>query len=248
MQSAVSGALVIEKEMEHKDNIAKQQFLVYFISEVHTGSKKFYCEMEKICYAVIMSAQKLRHYFEAHRIKVLTNQPLNDIFSNRDSFRRISKGAMELLEYIIDFIKHNAIKSQVLADFVAEWTEPGSAAEGEVPETPWVVYYDGAWGATGARAAAILISPSGIRLRYAARMQFSSEADKCTNNIVEYEAILLGLRKLRVIGVQRCTLHTDSKVVAGQIEKQCIAREPCQKNGELLQRIHGRIHQAKQKF
>jgi ribonuclease HI len=36
----------------------------------------------------------------------------------------------------------------------------------------------------------------------------------------------LGLRKLRAIKVQRCILRTDSKVVAGQIEKECIAREP----------------------
>jgi ribonuclease HI len=36
----------------------------------------------------------------------------------------------------------------------------------------------------------------------------------------------LGLCKLRAIGVQRCILRTDSKVVAGQIEKECIAREP----------------------
>jgi ribonuclease HI len=57
-------------------------------------------------------------------------------------------------------------------------------------------------------------------------LQFSSEVDKCTNNIAEYKAILLGLRKLRAIGVQRCTLCTDSKVVAGQIEKEYIAREP----------------------
>jgi hypothetical protein len=57
-------------------------------------------------------------------------------------------------------------------------------------------------------------------------LQFNNEADKCTNNIAEYEAILLGLRKLRVIGVQRCILRTDSKIVAGQIEKECIAREP----------------------
>jgi hypothetical protein len=74
---------------------------------------------------------------------------LNDIFSNRDSSERTSKWAMELLEYIIDFEKHSAIKSQVLADFVAEWMKLGSATEGEVPETPWVVYYDGAWGQQG---------------------------------------------------------------------------------------------------
>jgi ribonuclease HI len=95
-----------------------------------------------------------------------------------------------------------------------------------VPKSPWLDYCDGAWGAVGAGVAAILISPSGINLRYAARLQFNSEADKCTNNIEEYDVILLGLHKLRVIGVQRCTLHTDSKVVAGQIEKECIAREP----------------------
>jgi hypothetical protein len=46
------------------------------------------------------------------------------------------------------------------------------------------------------------------------------------NNIAEYEAILLGLHKLKAIVVQRCTLRTDSKVVAGQIKKDCITREP----------------------
>jgi ribonuclease HI len=74
-------------------------------------------------------------------------------------------------------------------------------------------------------AATILTSPSGNKLQYAARLQFSNEADKCTKNIIEYEAVLLGLRKLWAIGVQRCILHIDSKVVARQIEKECIARE-----------------------
>jgi hypothetical protein len=106
---------------------------------------------------------------------------------------------MELLEYVIDFEKRSAIKSQVLADFVVEWTEPSSATEGEAPKTPWVVYCDGAWGVTGAGAAAVLVSPLGIKLRYATRMQFNNEFDKCTNNIAIYEAILLGLHKLRAI-------------------------------------------------
>jgi hypothetical protein len=66
--------------------------------------------MEKICYAVVMSTCKLRHYFEVHTIKVLTNQPLNEIFGNKASSRRISKRAMELSEHAIDFEKHNAIK------------------------------------------------------------------------------------------------------------------------------------------
>jgi hypothetical protein len=75
----------------------------FFISEVLAGSKKYYSEMEKICYAVVMSVRKLRHYFVAHTIKVLTKQSLNDIFGNRDNSGRISKWAMELSEYVVDF-------------------------------------------------------------------------------------------------------------------------------------------------
>jgi ribonuclease HI len=105
-------------------------------------------------------------------------------------------------------------------------TESSSSTEGAVPESPWLIYCDRSWGTVGAGAAAILISPSGIKRHYTVRLQFSNEEDKCTNNIAEYEAILLGLCKLRAIGVQTCTMCTDSKVVAGQIEKECIAREP----------------------
>jgi ribonuclease HI len=52
-------------------------------------------------------------------------------------------------------------------------------------------------------------------LRYATRLQFTRHTNKCTNNIVEYETVLLGLHKLRAIGVQSCVLKIDSKVIAG---------------------------------
>jgi hypothetical protein len=129
-----------------------------------------YSEMEKICYAVILSAHKLQHYIEAHTIRVLTNQLLIHIFGYRDSSRIISKWAVELSEHVVDFEKCTAIKSQILADFMAEWMEPSSSIKGVVPESSWIVNCDGAWGAVGAEAAAILTSPSGIKLRYVARL------------------------------------------------------------------------------
>jgi hypothetical protein len=55
-------------------------------------STRYYSEIEKICYAIVMSTKKLHHYLETHTIRVLTNQPLNDIFGNRDSSGQISKG------------------------------------------------------------------------------------------------------------------------------------------------------------
>jgi hypothetical protein len=101
---------------------------IYFISEALTSSKKYYSEMEKISYAVVMSARKLHHYFKAHRVRVLTNQTLNDIFRNRDCSGRIGKWAMELSEHVVDFKKRSAIKSQVLVDFIVDWMEPWGTA------------------------------------------------------------------------------------------------------------------------
>jgi ribonuclease HI len=92
-------------------------------------------------------------------------------------------------------------------------------------DTPWQICCDGAWGVSSAGAAAILKSPLGIKMKYAARLQFKIETDNCSNNIAEYVAVLLGLRKLRALGVQHCIVKIDSKVVASQIEKECIARD-----------------------
>jgi ribonuclease HI len=87
------------------------------------------------------------------------------------------------------------------------------------------VYCDGAWGVSGSRSAVILISPSGIKLRYVMCLQFTTETDKRSNNVPKYEAILLGLHRLRAMGVQNCILKTYSKVIAGQIEKECMTRD-----------------------
>jgi hypothetical protein len=71
--------------------------------------------MEKIFYAMVISARNLHHYFEPHRVQVRMNIPLNDIFGSIDFSRRIIKLAMELMAHVIDFEKRSAIKSQVLA-------------------------------------------------------------------------------------------------------------------------------------
>jgi hypothetical protein len=54
---------------------------------------------------------------------VVTNFPLGDILHNRDRTGRISKWAVEFGALNIDFTPRRAIKSQALADFVAEWTK-----------------------------------------------------------------------------------------------------------------------------
>jgi hypothetical protein len=112
--SAVSVVLIQEKEEEGK----LKQIPVYFASEALSGSKLFYSKLEKIAYVVVMNARKLRHYFDGHRIRVITNQLLNDLFANKEVSTRIIKWGAELSKYTVDFERRSAIKSQVLADFV----------------------------------------------------------------------------------------------------------------------------------
>jgi hypothetical protein len=65
MHTTVSRALVEEREILKGDKKLSHQVPIYFIFEALAGSKKYYSEREKICYAVVMSARKLWHYFEA---------------------------------------------------------------------------------------------------------------------------------------------------------------------------------------
>jgi ribonuclease HI len=180
--------------------------------------------LEKIAYAVIMAARKLRHYFEGHRIRVITNQPLSDLFANREASTRIIKWGAELSEYIVDFERRNAIKLQVLADFVVDWTSSTQNLDEEIP-TPWIVQCDGAWCYKGVGISTVVTSPTGVVIRYAARLIFTNN-EHSTNNTIEYEALLLALRKMKALGQQTFIIRTNSKVIQEHIEKESEARNP----------------------
>jgi ribonuclease HI len=85
----------------------------------------------------------------------------------------------------------------------------------------WTVFCDGSWRIFDAGAAAVLIAPSKVRTCYAAKLDFS-----CTNNIAEYEALLLGLRKSRAMGIRRAILKSDSQVISDHVDKNNKARDP----------------------
>jgi ribonuclease HI len=215
--SAVSAVLVQEK----LDGQVKKQALVYFISEVLSLSKKNYTELEKVLYAVLMASRKLQHYFQAYHIIVPSSQPLKDIMRNREATGRIGKWAAELNEFTIDYVHRSLIQSQALADFVADWTVGAQEEETNKDTEAWTVFCDGSWGTFGAEAVAVLVAPSKVRTCYAAKLDFS-----CTNNIAKYEALLLGLRKLKAMGIRRAIIKTDSQVISGHIDKSSKARDP----------------------
>src|SRR6185437_2941052 len=94
-----------------------------YISEVLSETKTRYPQIHKLLYVVVLARRKLRHYFEAHPVTVVTSFPLGEIVNNRDASGRIAKWFVELMGEILAYVPSKAIKSQVLADFIAEWTD-----------------------------------------------------------------------------------------------------------------------------
>jgi hypothetical protein len=73
----VSTALVVEREEPGRSQ--KVQRLVYFVSEVLSDSEMHYSQMQKLVYAILMTKRKLRHYFDAHPITVVSKYPLREV-------------------------------------------------------------------------------------------------------------------------------------------------------------------------
>jgi hypothetical protein len=82
---------------------------------------------------VLVASRKLRHYFQAHKVVVMTSFPLRAILYNPNATGNIAKWAAELAEFQLYFQPRHAIKSQVLADFIIEWTPPSCALGGPDP-------------------------------------------------------------------------------------------------------------------
>jgi ribonuclease HI len=128
---------------------------------------------------------------------------------------------VELNEFTIDYVHRSSIQSQALADFIADWMPWAQGEKATKDVEAWMVFCDGYWGTFGAGAATVLVAPSKVRTCYAVKVDFC-----CTNNIAEYEALLLGLQKLKAMGIRRAILKTNSQVISGHVDKSSKARDP----------------------
>ncbi|KAL2235270.1 UNVERIFIED_CONTAM: Retrovirus-related Pol polyprotein from transposon opus [Sesamum indicum] len=152
---------------------------VYYVSKMLQGAEK------------VVTARKLRPYFQSHKAIVLTNQPLKSILFRPEASGRLIKWAVELGEYDIDYQIRTTKKAQVLADFVMELA-------GEPTQEPTGILIQG---------------PGGLEIEVAARLSFS-----ITNNEAEYEALILGLELAYGAGASNLEVYTDSQLVAMQID------------------------------
>ncbi|KAL2253357.1 UNVERIFIED_CONTAM: Retrovirus-related Pol polyprotein from transposon [Sesamum indicum] len=212
-EHAVSSVLVREE--------GGQQNPIYYVSKMLQGAELRYTEMEKLALALVVTARKLRPYFQSHKVIVLTNYPLKHIMSRPEASGRLIKWTVELGQHDIEYRPRTAQKAQVLADFVTELAgEPDLPRMVEEQTSKWMLHVDGASNANSGGAGVWIQGPKGVEIEAAFRLAFP-----VTNNEAEYEALVLGLELAFQAGAQDLEVFTDSQLIALQIEGAYETRE-----------------------
>ena len=171
--------------------------------------------MEKLILALVTVARKLCPYFQAHTIEVPTEYLMKQVLHKPETSGRLMKWAIELREFDIIYKPKTAIKGQVLANFVMEFTsvEPIENTRAPTDLPNWKLSVDGATNAQGSGASLILTSSEGIDIEYALRFGFQA-----SNNEAEYEAVIASLNLAHSLEIDQLEVFSDSQLVVRQIE------------------------------
>ncbi|GKA23905.1 reverse transcriptase domain-containing protein [Tanacetum coccineum] len=209
--------------------IEKEELIVYLAAarepRALQGLEINYTSMEKLVLALVHASKRIKRYFQAHTIIVITDQPIKQVLSRPEVAGRLQKWSIELGEYDIKYRPRTSVKGQILADFIVERSEddpldtPMEAKE-ELLD-PWTLFTDGSSCVDGSRAGMILTNLEGEEFTYALRFRFDA-----TNKEAEYEALIAGLRIAEQMGVKYLQTNVDSHLVTNQVNESYIAKEP----------------------
>ncbi|XP_057720073.1 uncharacterized protein LOC130934527 [Arachis stenosperma] len=214
---AISSALVTERN--------KVQHPVYFVSKTLQHAELNHPWIEKLALALIFSARRLRPYFQSHVIHVRTDHPLRQVLHKPEIAGRLIKWAVELSEFDIRYQSRGPIKSQFLADFIAELTVPSE----EDHAKQWILYVDGSSNNGGCGAGIRLEADDGFILEHSIHFAF-----KASNNQSEYEALLVGLRLCLDLQISAIKVYCDSLLVVQQVNDLFPVKDPLLSKYSLL--------------
>ncbi|XP_062119106.1 uncharacterized protein LOC133832835 [Humulus lupulus] len=147
--------------------------------------------------------------------------PLRYILSKPVLSGQLAKCSMILSEFEINFVPQKVIKGQALADFLAAQPIPDNMELREdlpdeevftIETSSWQLYFDVAAKKCGISAGIVFVMPSGGLIPYSFHILAI-----CTNNVAEYEALIIGLKIALEMQIQSLKVYGDSLLIIKQI-------------------------------
>ncbi|KAI5334639.1 hypothetical protein L3X38_024772 [Prunus dulcis] len=178
--------------------------------------------MERLILALLVSARKLRPYYQVHLIIVMIKFLLRWILHSPDASQQLMKWAINLSQYDLLYRPKTTIKAQDLAHFVSEFTsslaeeerlvnrnkessraKKKSSAEHDQLKDMWQLSIDKASNHKGVGACIVITTLGKTMLEQAITLGFLA-----SNNEAEYEALVTGLR------FKRLAIYSDSQLLS----------------------------------
>jgi ribonuclease HI len=227
--SEAIGGLVAQ---EDEDGTEKP---IYYVSRALRDAETRYSGAERTCLALIYASQRLRHYFLAHKIQLMTkSHPIMSLLHRPILSGRLAQWLLQLSQYEITTETPTAIKSQAIADLLAQFPgEDSSSISHEVPgeigealladlvDSTWMLKFDGSSTSNSNGVGIVLTREDGETIAKSFKLDFS-----CSNNASKYEAYITGLAIAHEMGIKHLRVIGDSNLIICQTKGEFSLKEP----------------------
>nr|CAN73642.1 hypothetical protein VITISV_007331 [Vitis vinifera] len=172
--------------------------------------------------SLVWATRRLRHYMTESSVHLISRlDQLRYLFDRPALTGRLMRWLVLLTEFDIQYISQKSIKGSIVADHLASLlisedrpvddNFPNEEFVAMTSLSGWCLYFDGATNQLGYEIGVLLVSPQGDHIPRFIRLAFH-DRHPITNNIVEYEACILGLETTLELGIRQMEVFSDSNL------------------------------------
>ncbi|XP_051115706.1 uncharacterized protein LOC127240898 [Andrographis paniculata] len=197
---------------------------INYLSKTLAGPELNYTMPEKMCFSLVFACTRLEHYILPRETEVVSKVDMIRLIMHKPTMQgRLMKWAIKLAPFALQHRPIKAVKGQVVAKLLAEFSNNEPVENKMVPyigSSPWKMFFDGSR-SKGKSVAGVILEGPGAR-----KISLQLQMEKMTHNSAEYESFILGLEALVAKGAQTVMICGDSQPVINQVLKRYACNYP----------------------
>ena len=249
-----SNSQVIRALLAQKDDEGNEK-PIYYVSRALKDIETRYPKRERVCLVVIYASQRLKHYFSAYQILLVTkSHPIKSLLHHPLLTGRVAQWLVLLSQYNIGLRTLRAVKSQAIVELSAQFPREeecplseeilGEVVVAELSGRKWTMRFDGLATTASNGIGVVLSCEDGDIMPLSFKFDFLY-----LNNAAEYEAYLIGLAIALSMGIKHMRVLGDSNIVVSQVKGDFALREQSLASYQTwAQKVEGKFHTFSVKY